>query len=438
MTKKEFLHRRKALLSKMTPSSGALFFAAPVVIRSKDSAYPYRQNSDFWYFTGFNESEAALLLIKSATYQNCSVLFNRRSTFRTQVWLGNCLGQEAALSQLSVDYAFPWDTMSNNICLFLNSLKIIYHAQGQDSFADTILFSVLDKLHKGASRKSSPPIRIADWRPWVHEMRLVKSKAEQDLLRKAGRISALAHQRAMSCLSPDMYEYQLEGEIQYEFSRYGARFSSYNTIIASGKNACILHYNNNEKQMKSGELVLIDAGCELQGYAGDVTRTIPVNGAFTTPQRAIYSIVLDAINLGLSLYKPGATILYVTKCVTRMITRRLIQLKILHGHEEALIESDALNKFFMHKLSHWLGLDVHDVGNYGTNYNRVLEPGMVLTIEPGIYIPPDANVPKEYLGIGIRIEDDILITKDGNENLTVLAEKDIRTIETLMINKKKL
>ncbi|VFP80750.1 Xaa-Pro aminopeptidase [Candidatus Erwinia haradaeae] len=438
MTKKEFLHRRQMLLSQMAPSSGALFFAAPVIMRNKDNAYPYRQNSDFLYFTGFNEPEAALLLIKSKTYQNYSILFNRRSTLQTQTWLGPCLGQDAAPSQLAVDYSFPWDTINNNICYFLNGLNIIYHAKGQDNVSDAIVLGILNTLKNGSLQNFSAPSIVADWRPWVHELRLIKSKAEQDLLRAAGRISALGHQRAMACLSPEMYEYQLEGEIQYEFNRNGARFTSYNTIIGSGKNACILHYNNNEKKIKSGELVLIDAGCELQGYAGDITRTIPVNGIFSAPQRAIYSIVLDAINLGLSLYKPGTTIFQVTKKVTQMITRRLMQLNILRGNLETLIEENAVHQFFMHKLSHWLGLDVHDVGSYGENYNRVLEPGMVLTVEPGIYIAPDAHAPKEYLGIGIRIEDDILITKDGNENLTILAEKDITKIENLMMNKKKL
>ncbi|VFP86524.1 Xaa-Pro aminopeptidase [Candidatus Erwinia haradaeae] len=437
MTKKEFLYRRQALLSKMAPSSGALFFAAPVIMRNKDNAYPYRQNSDFWYFTGLNEPEAALLLIKITTYQDYSVLFNRRPTLQTKTWLGPCLGQDAAPSQLAVDYSFPWDTISNNICYFLNGLRIIYHAQGQDKVSDTIVSSILHKLQNGLLQHCSSPSIVADWRPWVHELRLIKSKAEQGLLREAGHISALGHQRAIACLVPDMYEYQLEGEMQYEFNKNGARFTSYNTIIGSGTNACILHYNNNTKKIKSGELVLMDAGCELQGYAGDITRTIPVNGIFSVPQRAIYSIVLDAINLGLALYTPGTTIFQVTKKVTYMITKRLMQLNILHGNLETLIEENAVHQFFMHKLSHWLGLDVHDVGSYGQNYDRVLEPGMVLTVEPGIYIAPDASVPKEYLGIGIRIEDTILITKDGNENLTILAEKNITKIETLMMNKKK-
>ncbi len=263
-------------------------------------------------------------------------------------------------------------------------------------------------------------------------MRLFKSEEEIDVLRRAGEISALAHTRAMQKCRPGMFEYQLEGEIHHEFNRHGARYPSYNTIVGSGENGCILHYTENESQMRDGDLVLIDAGCEYQGYAGDITRTFPVNGKFTPAQRAIYDIVLESLNTSLRLFRPGTSILEVTGEVVRIMVTGLVKLGILKGEVDELIADNAHRAFFMHGLSHWLGLDVHDVGVYGADRSRTLEPGMVLTVEPGLYIAPDADVPPEYRGIGIRIEDDILITADGNENLTASVVKNADDIEALM------
>jgi len=432
MTQQEFLRRRQALLAKMSPGSAALIFAAPEVTRSNDSEYPYRQNSDFWYFTGFNEPEALLILIKSDESHNHSVLFNRVRDLTAEIWFGRRLGQDAAPQALSVDRALPWGEIGEQLHLLLNGLDVVYHAQGQYGQMDEIVFSALEKLRRGSRQNLSAPATLTDWRPWVHEMRLIKSAEEQAVLREAGRISALAHIRAMQQSRPGMYEYQLEGEIHHEFNRHGARFPSYNTIVGAGENGCILHYTENESQMREGQLVLIDAGCEYQGYAGDITRTFPVGGKFTAPQREIYDIVLASLYKALELYRPGTSIREVTAEVVTIMVSGLVELGILHGDVDTLIAEQAHRPFFMHGLSHWLGLDVHDVGHYGVDRDRLLEPGMVLTIEPGLYIAPDADVPAQYRGIGIRIEDDIIITVDGNENLTDTVVKDADDIEALM------
>ncbi|HBV40437.1 MAG TPA: Xaa-Pro aminopeptidase [Erwinia sp.] len=432
MTQQEFVRRRQALLAKMAPASAAVIFAAPEATRSNDSEYPYRQNSDFWYFTGFNEPEAALVLIKSAENHNHSVLFNRVHDLNAEIWFGRRLGQDAAPEKLAVDRALPWDALSEQLPQLLNGLDVVYHAQGLYEQADALLFNSLDKLRRGARQNLSAPPTLTDWRPWVHEMRLFKSPEELAVLREAGRISALAHTRAMQQCRPGMFEYQLEGEIQHEFNRHGARFPSYNTIVGSGENGCILHYTENESQMRDGDLVLIDAGCELKGYAGDITRTFPVNGKFSKPQRAVYAIVLASLNRALALFRPGTSIREVNAEVVRIMVTGLVELGVMQGDVDTLIAEQAHRRFFMHGLSHWLGLDVHDVGGYGHERDRVLEVGMVLTIEPGLYIAPDADVPVEYRGIGIRVEDDIVITEEGNENLTDSVVKDPDEIEALM------
>ncbi|AXF76813.1 Xaa-Pro aminopeptidase [Erwinia tracheiphila] len=432
MTQQEIVRRRKALLAKMTPASAAVIFAAPEATRSNDSEYPYRQNSDFWYFTGFNEPEAVLVLIKSSKNHHHSVLFNRVRDLTAEIWFGRRLGQEAALEKLSVDRALPFDDISEQLPQLLNGLDVIYHAQGLYSQADSLVFSALDTLRKGARQNLTAPATLTDWRPWVYEMRLFKSPEEQALLREAGRISALAHTRAMKACRPGMYEYQLEGEIHYEFNQHGARFASYNTIVGSGENGCILHYTENECRLRDGDLVLVDAGCEFHGYAGDITRTFPVNGKFTAPQRAVYDIVLSSLNTALDLFGPGISIREVNDSVVRIMVTGLVKLGVMKGDVDTLIAEQAHRQFYMHGLSHWLGLDVHDVGFYGNERDRILEPGMVITVEPGLYIAPDADVPLEYRGIGIRVEDDIIITAEGNENLTASVVKDADAIEALM------
>lgn len=428
----EYLRRRQALLAKMKPGSAALIFAAPEATRSNDSEYPYRQNSDFWYFTGFNEPEAVLVLIKSDDTHSHSVLFNRVRDLTAEIWFGRRLGQEAAPEKLGVDRALAFSEINEQLYQLFNGLDVIYHAQGEYAYADEIVFAALEKLRKGSRQNLIAPSSLTDWRPMVHEMRLFKSAEEIEVMRRAGEISALAHTRAMEKCRPGMFEYQLEGEIHHEFNRHGARFPSYNTIVGGGENGCILHYTENESELRDGDLVLIDAGCEYQGYAGDITRTFPVNGKFSPEQRAIYDIVLKSLETALGLFRPGTSIQEVTGEVVRVMVTGLVELEILKGDIDELIAANAHRPFFMHGLSHWLGLDVHDVGGYGPDRSRTLEPGMVLTVEPGLYIAPDADVPPAWRGIGIRIEDDIVITETGNENLTATVVKRAEDIEALM------
>ena len=432
MTQQEFLRRRQALLAHMQPGSAALIFAAPEATRSNDSEYPYRQSSDFWYFTGFNEPEAVLVLIKSDDTHNHSVLFNRVRDLTAEIWFGRRLGQDAAPEKLGVERALAFSEINEQLYQLLNGLDVVYHAQGEYAYADELVFAALEKLRKGSRQNLSAPASLTDWRPIVHEMRLFKSPEELDVMRRAGEISALAHTRAMEKCRPGMFEYQLEGEILHEFNRHGARFPSYNTIVGGGENGCILHYTENESELHDGDLVLIDAGCEYRGYAGDITRTFPVNGKFSPAQRAVYDIVLESLETALTLFRPGTSIQDVTGSVIRIMVNGLMKLGILKGDVEELIADNAHRAFFMHGLSHWLGLDVHDVGGYGPDRSRTLEPGMVLTVEPGLYIAPDADVPAEYRGIGIRIEDDIVITENGNENLTASVVKKADEIEALM------
>ncbi|GKX57514.1 Xaa-Pro aminopeptidase [Leminorella grimontii] len=429
----EFQRRREKLLAKMAAGSAAIVFAAPERTRSADTEYPFRQDSDFWYLTGFNEPEAALVLIKSDESHSHSVLFNRVRDLTAEVWFGRRLGQEAALDKLGVNRALPWDDMPQQLHLLLNGLDVVYHAQGLYDFADRAVFSALEKLRKGARQNLKAPATVTDWRPWLHEMRLFKSQEEIAVMRKAGEITAKAHTRAMERCRPGMYEYHLEAEIHHEFTRHGARYPAYNTIVGSGENACILHYTENESLLKEGDLVLIDAGCEYQGYAGDITRTFPVSGKFTPAQRTIYDIVLASQYKALSLLTAGNSIRQANEEVIRVMLTGLVEAGVLTGDVEQLIVDKAHQRFYMHGLSHWLGLDVHDVGDYGTsNRGRLLEPGMVLTVEPGLYIVPDADVPVEFRGIGVRIEDNVLITEQGSEILTSGVVKEPDDIEALM------
>lgn len=433
MTQQEFQRRRQALLAKMKIGSAALFFAAPECLRSADTEYPYRQNSDFWYMTGFNEPEALLVLVKSDETCNHSILFNRERDMSAEIWSGRRLGQQAAPEKLGIDRAFPFSDIAEQLHLLLNGLDVVYHAQGVYKDADRILFNALEKLRKGSRQGWKAPITLTDWRPWLHEMRLFKSPEEIAAMRKASEISAQAHIRAMQKCCPGMFEYQLEGEILHEFIRHGARYPAYNTIVGGGENGCILHYTENESELRDGDLVLIDAGCEYHGYAGDITRTFPVNGKFSQPQREIYDLVLAAMDKALTILGPGRSIREANDAVVQVMVSGLVQLGILSGDVAQLIVEGKHRQFYMHGLGHWLGLDVHDVGDYGSAERaRILEAGMVLTCEPGIYIAPDAQVPHQYRGIGVRIEDDILITVDGFEVLTKDVVKNADDIEALM------
>ncbi len=428
-TKTELLDRRNKLLAQMEPNSIALFFASPEVKRSNDTHYPYRQDSDFWYFTFFAEPEALLAIIKQQDSQPRYILFNRKKDPLAETWTGYRLGQQEALTKILVDEAYLFDDIETVLPNLINGKKAIYYADQLYDYADEIIKKAINTLRQGARFKFSAPSAVIDWRPIVHEMRMFKSEYEMALLRKACEISAQAHIRAMQKCQANWYEYQLEAEILHEFAWHGARFPSYNTIVGSGNNGCILHYENNCDQLKNGDLVLIDAGCEYQYYAGDITRTFPINGEFSQAQRDIYDIVLAAQYHAIELFKPGTTILAVNEQVVRIMVEGLVKLGIMQGDVDSLIANKAYSEFYMHGLGHWLGIDVHDVGQ---GRDCILQPGMVLTVEPGLYINKDADVPEHYKGIGIRIEDNILITPSGNEVLTAKVPKDPLAIEALM------
>jgi len=429
----EYQNRRQALLAKMAPGSAAIIFAAPEATRNADSEYPYRQSSDFWYLTGFNEPEAVLILVKSDENHNHSVLFNRVRDLTAEIWFGRRLGQDAAPVKLGIDKALPFDDINDQLHLLLNGLDVVYHAQGYYAYADEIVNRAMQTLRNGFKKNLSAPATMTDWRPIVHEMRLFKSPEEIAVMRRAGEITAKAHTRAMEKCRAGLFEYHLEGEIHHEFNRHGARYPSYNTIVGSGENGCILHYTENESELRDGDLVLIDAGCEYQGYAGDITRTFPVSGKFSKAQREIYDIVLASEYKALEILGPGSSMQAATEGAVRVMIAGLVKLGILSGDVETLFSEQAHRPFFMHGLSHWLGMDVHDVGHYGSvDRSRTLEPGMVITVEPGLYIAPDADVPEAYRGIGIRIEDDILITADGIEIFTGDVVKEADDIEALM------
>lgn len=433
ISKQTYLNRRQQLADKMPPSSAALFFAAPEVSRNSDNRYPYRQNSDFWYLTGFNEPEALLVIVKRDNNQTSSVFFNRSHDPLAEIWQGRRLGQTAAISKLGVDEARSWDSIVHDLAPTLSNLQQIYHAQGLYGFADDMVFSTLAKLRQSARTGERAPAIMVDWRPIIHEMRLIKDPEEIKLIRQACAISARGHEQAMRIAKPSMWEYQLEADILKMFCQSGARYPAYNTIVGGGENGCILHYTENNQRLVDGDLVLIDAGCEYFGYAGDITRTFPVNGKFTQPQREIYQLVLRSLQLALNQLGPGVSIKQVTENVSKLMLQGLVDLGILQGDVASLFSEQAQRRFFMHGLGHWLGLDVHDVGDYGQPFQtRLLEPGMVLTVEPGIYIQAAADIPECYHGIAIRIEDDILITSEGNENLTASIVKDPDEIEALM------
>jgi Xaa-Pro aminopeptidase len=429
----EFQQRRQQVLAQMVPASAALFFSAEEQIRSRDTYYSFHQDSDFAYLSGFNEPQALLILIKNAQGVGSSVLLNRPRDPLAEKWEGRRLGPEAAIVQLGIDQAFSYDTVSTQLVELLNQLTTIYHALGRYAWADQRVFATLDRLRQGKAPHWRAPVTLTDWQPWLHEMRLFKSATELDRLRCAGQITVKAHCRAMQQCRPGLFEYQVEAEIHHEFARNGARYPAYNTIVGSGHQGCILHYTDNQALLQDGDLVLIDAGCSYQGYASDVTRTFPINGHFTPPQGALYDLVLQMQQVALQQLTPGRTFGQANQAAIEVLVPGLVRLGLLRGESSALIADQAYREFYCHNLGHWLGLDVHDVGSYQASaQDRLLEPGMVLTVEPGLYIDLEAAVPSEYQGLGIRIEDTVLITPEGYELLTPGLPKQRSEIEALM------
>ena len=422
LPQEEFTERRQKVFAQMQPNSALLLFSEIEKRRNNDCDFPFRQDSYFWYLTGFNEPNAALLLIKTEDAEK-TVVFLRPRDPLLETWNGRRLGVERAPQKLNVDEAYSIDYFKTEFPKLTEKLTALYHASDRHPWGDKLIAESAVKFYA-----------VFDWQPMLSEMRLIKSPNEIRLMQQAGQITALGHIKAMQVTRPNRFEYEIESEILHEFNRHGARFPSYNSIVAGGDNACILHYTENDQPLKDGDLVLIDAGCEFAMYAGDITRTFPVNGQFTQPQREIYELVLKAQKRAIELLVPGNSIKLANDEVIRIKTQGLVDLGILKGDVDKLIEEKAYRQFYMHGLGHWLGLDVHDVGRYDDDRSRTLEVGMIITVEPGIYISEEADVPAQYKGIGVRIEDNLLMTEYGNKNLTVAAPKEIDDIENLMKN----
>lgn len=434
--KAEFKARRQRLLEQMDDNSIAIIPAASEVTRSRDTEYPFRQDSDFFYLTGFNEPNAVLVLSKNSHVS--STLFCLEKDKLAEIWQGRRIGFEKAKSDYLFENTYPLSELNEQLLVMLSTQQTLYFAQGAYPEFDSKVFALLGTLRSTAKKGNTAPSTIKDIRGLIHEMRLFKSLSEIEVMRESCEISARGHIRAMRFSHAGATEFQLEAELHHHYAINGARYPAYGTIVGSGDNANILHYTQNSDVLKEGELVLIDSGCELQGYAADITRTFPVNGKFSKEQAALYTIVLDAQNAAFEALKPGGYMSHANKCAMQVITKGLLDLGILSGDFDELMAQQACKEYYMHGIGHWLGLDVHDVGNYKIdNVERVFEPGMVLTIEPGLYISKDSNAPKKYQGIGIRIEDNLLITDAGYENLTLSVPKTISEIETLMKSKQR-
>ncbi len=434
----EFKKRRAQLMAMMSPGSVAVIPGAKLSRRNRDIQYLFRQDSDFYYLTGFVEPEALLVLAPGREHGE-EILFCADRDPHAERWDGERLGPERATQMLGVDDAFPYADMDDILPGLLEGRERIYITLGEYPEFDQRLIAWVADIRKREAGGAQPPGEFMELKHFLHELRLYKSTKEVNLMRKAADITAAAHVRAMQACEPGMTEAQLEAELTYEFMRSGARSPAYPCIVGSGNNACVMHYVENTATLKKNDLVLIDAGCEYQHYAADVTRTFPVSGRYSATQRAIYEIVLAANEAAIAECRPGRHFNAPHEAALRVMVEGLVALKILKGEVDTLIEEEGYRDVCPHKTSHWLGIDVHDVGDYRIDSTwRQLEPGMVLTIEPGIYIPRNEtteHLPSKYRGIGVRIEDDVLITRGGCEVLTAAVPKRIDEVEALMADR---
>ncbi len=433
MTRTEFKRRRRQLMRMMGKDSIAILPAAAVRQRNNDVHYPYRPDSDFYYLTGFPEPEAVAVLIPGRK-QGEYILFCRERDEEKERWDGPIAGQEGAVEDYDADDSFPISDLNDILPRMLEQCERVFYAMGCDPELDQQMSNWVNQLRGKARSGVHPPQEFIALDHYLHDMRLYKSRSEIALMRKAARISAAAHKRIMGDCEPGMMEYQLEADFVHECTRRGAREQAYPPIVGGGNNATVLHYVDNDGKLQAGDLVLVDAGCELEMYASDITRTFPVSGRFTKPQAQLYQLVLDAQLAAIKQVKPGNPYNAPHKAAVRALTRGLVKLGLLKGNVNTLIKNEKYKKFFMHGTGHWLGLDVHDVGDYKIDGHwRQLEPGMVLTIEPGLYIPRGSKgVARKWQGMGIRIEDDVLVTRDGHEVLSKDAPKTIEEIEAIM------
>ncbi|MBY5268725.1 Xaa-Pro aminopeptidase [Spiribacter salinus] len=427
----EHARRRDTLMAHVGDNGIAVIAAAPERPRNRDVQHPYRQDSDFLYLTGFNEPDAVAVLVPGRP-QGQYLLFSRERDPQRETWEGRTIGQAAAVEHYGADDAFPIDDIDDILPGLMEGREQLYCAMGADPDFDQRLIGWVNALRARARAGVKAPLEYVSLEHVVHEIRLIKSRAEIARLREAARISAAAHQRLLGVLRPGLKEYEIEAELLYDFRRHNGE-PAYPTITGSGANACVLHYIANDAELQDGEMILIDAGMELGGYAADITRTLPINGRYTAEQRAIYDIVLAAQAAALEHVRPGAHWNAGHEAATRVIAAGLLDLGLLEGDLDDVIERGAYRPFFMHRTGHWLGMDVHDVGDYKVDGHwRELEPGMVLTVEPGLYIPPGSPVDARWQGIGVRIEDNCVITRTGHENLTEAVPKDPDVIEAAM------
>lgn len=429
----EFAHyhqRRRSLLEKMGQGI-AVIPTAPEVARNADAHYDYRYDSHFHYLSGFAEPESVLVLIAGDAMR--SILFCREKSPDREIWDGFRYGPDAAAEHFGFDDAYPISQLDDRLVELMGDQPALYYPMGARSEWDARLLKVREAVKAKSRSGIQAPAQLLDVRVLLNEMRLIKDCHEQGIMRRAASISSAAHRRAMRYTRPDQFEYEVEAELLHEFCRHGARHPAYTSIVAGGANACTLHYVGNNARLHGGELLLIDAGCELEGYAADITRTFPINGKFSPAQKDVYQIVLAAQDAAIAAARPGNLWDTPHQAAVRVLAQGFIDLKLCDGSLESVIETESYKQFYMHRTGHWLGMDVHDVGEYKVDGKwRTLQSGMTLTVEPGCYIRPADNVPHELWNIGIRIEDDVLITPHGNEVLTQETPKTVEQIEEEM------
>ena len=432
MTNKQFnfLERRSELSKKVLDNSAIIVASSPVKSRISDTDYLYRQDSNFYYLSGYEEPESILLIRPYAKKDNFIIFCRDRDPLKEQ-WDGFRSGQKGAVEDFDADKSLSITSVDSLMPELLEGVKNIYYSMSSPCGLDQRINTWVDQIRLNTRAGAEPPQNLLSLDSIIHEMRLLKSDEEIEVMKQAAEITTEAHVRAMKAVKPGMFEYQLEAEYLYAFNKNGARAPAYNSIVGGGNNACILHYVENNSELKDGDVVLVDAGCEYKYYASDVTRTFPVNGSFTEEQKQIYSVVLEAHKQSMDQLKPGNKWNLAHEKSVEVIVEGLIDLGIIKSSKKEAIDTGEYSKYYMHRIGHWLGMDVHDVGSYKQDGDwRDLEPGMVMTIEPGIYILDSLEgVEDKWKGIGVRIEDDVLVTKEGFEVLTPDIPKSIEEVE---------